>query len=51
MQHNGMFKIKKKGLGNSHNVAKEVGMCRNRVKESQMKQWKQPMKKHIWKVS
>jgi len=26
---------KKKGLGNSHNVAKEVGMCRNRVKPNE----------------
>jgi len=42
---------KKKGLGNSHNGAAGVNMCRTRVKESQMKQWKQHMKKHRWKES
>jgi hypothetical protein len=46
-----MFKIKKKGLGNSHNEPTRAEMCRTRVKGSQMEQWKQHIKKHRGKES
>jgi hypothetical protein len=43
--------VQKKVLGNSPNGPTGADMCRTRVKESQMKQWKQHIKKHIWKES